>query len=152
MWRALAECGWTVHLVDNLRRGRRDRFLRELLDTSRVEFFERDLLDRDGFAGLGDGYTHIFHFAAILGVQNVLKRPYATLRENVMLLEATLEFARRQRDLARLVFTSTSEVYAGSLEHLDLPVPTPEEVPLALPALERPTFPCPSKRRPGRSR
>ena len=36
------------------------------------------------------------------------------------------------------MFASTSEVYAGTLEHGDLPVPTPEETALALPPLGRP--------------
>ncbi len=136
--RELARRGCSVHLVDNLARGRRDAFLEELLESGRVEFFERDLSDGEALADLGDGYSHVFHFAAILGVQNVIERPYATLRDNVALLEAALALARRQRDLARFVFASTSEVYAGSLQHLELPVPTPEDVPLALPDLAHP--------------
>ena len=36
------------------------------------------------------------------------------------------------------VFASTSEVYAGSLEHFGLPIPTPETAPLGLPDLGRP--------------
>lgn len=136
--RELTRQGCSVHLVDNLARGRRDTFLEELLGTGRVELFERDLSDRETLADLGDEYSHVFHFAAIVGVQNVLERPYATLRDNVALLEAALALARRQRDLARFVFASTSEVYAGSLQHLEIPVPTPEDVPLALPDLAHP--------------
>jgi len=136
--RELARQGCTVHLVDNLARGCRDRFLDDLLSEGNVELLECDLTASDALADLGDGYSHVFHLAAILGVQNVLDRPYATLLTNVRLLEAAIEFSRRQRDLARLVFTSTSEVYGGSLLHLDLPVPTPEHVPIALPDLSLP--------------
>lgn len=99
---------------------------------------ERDLLRPDALADLADDYTHVIHLAAILGVQNVLERPYATLRDNVHLLEAALALAARQSRLERLVFASTSEVYAGSLELMDMPIPTPESTPLALPGLEQP--------------
>jgi nucleoside-diphosphate-sugar epimerase len=67
-----------------------------------------------------------------------LDRPYETLRGNVALLARAIELARGQKGLARFLFTSTSEVYAGSLQHLDMPVPTPEAFPLALTALEHP--------------
>lgn len=135
---ALAAAGQTVHLVDNFARGRRDEFLERLLATGRVKLVECDLTAPDALASLGDDYSHVYHFAAILGVQNVLERPFATLSTNVKLLESALDFCRRQSRFERLVFASTSEIYAGSLEHLDLPIPTPEDVPLALPGLEHP--------------
>jgi nucleoside-diphosphate-sugar epimerase len=136
--RRLAEDGQEIHLLDNLARGRRDAFLRELLARPAVELLERDLARPDALDDLADDYTHVFHLAAIVGVRNVLAEPYATLCRNVDLLETALGFARRQQALERFVFFSTSEVYAGSLEHLDLPIPTPEDVPLALPDLGHP--------------
>lgn len=136
--RLLAGRGQAVHLADNFARGAKDDFLRDLLATGRVELFECDLLAEDALESLGDGYTHVYHFAAILGVQNVLERPFATLSTNVKLLERAIAFGRRQSKLDRFVFASTSEVYAGSLEHFKLPIPTPETVPLALPALDHP--------------
>ncbi len=136
--KTLAAAGHTVHLVDNLARGRRDRFLSELLAASNVALFERNLLEPHPLEDFGDDYTHVFHLAAILGVQHVIDHPYPTLRDNVQLLEAVLSWARRQRRLERFVFASTSEVYAGSLEHGILPIPTPEDAPLVLPRLDRP--------------
>jgi nucleoside-diphosphate-sugar epimerase len=136
--RALADQGYRVDLLDNLARGRQDAFLRELLAGGRVRLVERSLGEPGALADLPDDYAQIFHFAAILGVQNVLDRPYATLRDNVALLESAIELARRQRELERFVFASTSEVYAGSLQHLELPFPTPEDVPIALPDLGQP--------------
>lgn len=136
--RVLADRGFEIHLVDNLARGRQDRFLTELLEGGKVELIQRSLGEPGALADLPDDYSHIFHLAAILGVQNVLDRPYATLRDNVALLESAIDLARRQRELERFVFASTSEVYAGSLQHLDLPFPTPENVPIALPDLDQP--------------
>lgn len=135
---AFAARGDTVRLVDSLTRGKRDRRLDELLAQPNVTFHQRDLLHVDALADLGDDTTHVVHLAAILGVQNVLDRPAATLADNVRLLETALGFAARQRGLERFVFASTSEVYAGSLELMDMPIPTPEDTPLALPPLDQP--------------
>ena len=136
--KALAAQGDTVHLVDNLARGRRDAFLIELLASPNVRLFERDLLQPEALSDLDADYTQVFHFAAIIGVQHVLRRPYPTLRDNVLLLDTAIAFARRQPRLRRFVFASTSEVYAGSLELGMLPIPTAEDTPLAVAPLDQP--------------
>ena len=136
--RALAQRGHAVHLVDNLARGQNDSFLTELLNLDGVELFERDIMEAGAFDDLSDDYTHIFHLAAIVGVQNVVERPYATLRNNVLLLERTIAFARRQASVERFLFASSSEVYAGGREEADIPIPTPEDIPLILPESARP--------------
>lgn len=135
---AFAERGDRVHLVDSFARGQRDGFLEALLAKPNVELFECDLLRDDALDGLGADYSHVVHLAAMLGVANVLAEPYAVLRDNVASTATLLRFAERQRGLERLVFASTSEVYAGSLEHMDMPVPTPESTPLALPEIGHP--------------
>ena len=134
----LIASGWHVDLVDSLARGASDDALAELQASGRVRLLERDLRVADALAGADDDYTHVFHLAAIVGVSHVLERPYEVLCDNVAMLTHALEFARAQVGLERFVFTSTSEVYAGSPQHITVPVPTPEEVPLALPALAQP--------------
>lgn len=138
MARALADRGATVHLIDNLARGRMDSFLRDLLERPSVKLVQKDLRAHDALAGLDGDYDVICHFAALLGVQNVLDNPYPTLRDNIRMLDVMLEFAMQQSCLERFVFTSTSEVYAGSFEATEMPIPTPEDVLLALPALSHP--------------
>lgn len=136
---ALLTKGWRVDILDNFQRGRSDAFLRSLLDNDKARLIECDLLAGSSTTTeLPDDYTHIFHLAAILGVQNVLDHPSETLSANVTLLENTLSMARRQRNLERFVFTSTSEVYAGSLETIGLTIPTPEDQVIALPDLGKP--------------
>lgn len=135
----LLKKGWQVDLLDNFARGRVDPFLRGLLENPKAALIECDLLaDADTLASLPKDYTHIFHFAAILGVQNVIDNPGKTLSLNVSLLEAALTLAKEQNALDRFVFASTSEVYAGSLETIGLDMPTPETQVLALPDLGRP--------------
>jgi UDP-glucose 4-epimerase len=134
----LAAGGREVDLVDDLSRGQLDDDLRALLDRPNVRLLERDLLASGGLDDLPNDYTLIFHLAAIVGVANVLKAPYAVLHRNIELHAAALELALRQRGLERFVFASTSEVYAGTLELGSLPVPTPEDVPLTVPDVSRP--------------
>jgi nucleoside-diphosphate-sugar epimerase len=52
--------------------------------------------------------------------------------------ENVISLAKRQKNLKRLLFSSTSEVYAGSLVYMDMPIPTPETMPIALTNLSEP--------------
>jgi nucleoside-diphosphate-sugar epimerase len=71
-------------------------------------------------------------------VGRVVRQPLAVLADSVAMLERVIAAARRQRALERLVFMSTSEVYAGTLDLGELPFPTPESVPLAITRPEQP--------------
>jgi nucleoside-diphosphate-sugar epimerase len=136
--RRLQRAGHTLHLVDNFARGVEDAELLELAQSPRVKLFKKDVLAPNALDDLGTDYDYVYHLAAIIGVSNVLKRPFAVLGDNVTMLLSLLDFARKQQKLRRFVFTSTSEVYAGLLENFTLPIPTPESVALGLPDLKHP--------------
>ncbi|ANB03189.1 NAD(P)-dependent oxidoreductase [Ectothiorhodospira sp. BSL-9] len=135
--RLLAE-GFEVHLVDNFSRAVRDADLERVLAHPAVSFTSLDCLDREAVAGLPTDFDYIFHLAAIIGVVHVMERPYHVLLDNMNMLGNLIELARRQTGLKRFLFPSTSEVYAGTLEYFDLPIPTPEDTPLAITELSRP--------------
>ena len=136
--RRLIDDGHRVDLVDNLSRGVDDELLSQLRRSDRFQVQVADLRDRQSLDAVGSEYTHIFHFAALLGVQNVIDRPFEVLSENVAMVETMLAVARRQRSLRRFVFPSTSEVYAGTQHHFELPIPSPESTPLAVSPLDQP--------------
>lgn len=136
--KALAQAGEAVDILDNFARGVRDEFLEELKNSTGVRLIDADMLDASTSARLADDYTRIFQFAAVIGVRHVLERPYEVLHKNVLIQTNAIELAKRQKALARFVFASTSEVYAGSLLHMNMPVPTPETFPLALTDLTHP--------------
>ena len=106
-----------------------------LLQQGNVTYGCVDLLDGRSLNRLGSDYTHIVHLAAIVGVQNVFTGPYNVLKNNNDLLVNVVDFAKKQENLDRFVFASTSEVYAGTLHHGDLSFPTPENSALILPSL-----------------
>src|SRR5262249_31528404 len=130
--------GNEVHIVDNFSRGQNDQALKTLAGPCDARILQEDLLAPDALSSLPDDYDFVVHLAAIVGVQNVLQRPYETLQDNVLMQLAAIRFARRQKLLKRFVFASTSEVYAGSVGRGDLPVPTPEDVRLTLTPLHEP--------------
>jgi UDP-glucose 4-epimerase len=134
----LVESGYDVDLVDDFSRGSNDDRIASLQSSGNVRLLERDLRRPGALEDAGDDYELVVHLAAIVGVANVVDRPYEVLRDNVSMTEQALALARRQRSLQRFLFASTSEVYSGTLEKFDLPVPTPEQTPLALPDLDRP--------------
>jgi nucleoside-diphosphate-sugar epimerase len=128
----LVRDGDDVTLVDNFARAVRDPALEALASEAAVELIDADLLDPRAIERLASDFEEVYHLAAIIGVRHVLERPYDVLRDNALLMFRAIELARRQPSLRRFVFFSTSEVYAGTLRHFDLPVPTPESTPLAL--------------------
>ena len=135
--RLLAD-GFEVDLLDNMSRGVADDLIEDFRRNPKVGFVQADLRDPAGVGSLGSDYTHVFHFAALLGVQNVIDHPFEVLRANVDMVETMLDLAARQDALERFVFPSTSEVYVGTLQHFELPLPTPETTPLAVSALDQP--------------
>jgi len=136
--RKLSAGGCRIDLVDNLARGVADPALQTLLQQPQVKFIEADLLNPHSMERLGRDYRYIYHLAAIIGVRHVLQRPYAVLLDNTFMLAQVLSLAGRQDNLQRFVFTSTSEVYAGTLQNFTLPIPTPESTPLAVTHLKHP--------------
>jgi UDP-glucose 4-epimerase len=135
--RLLAE-GFAVHAVDNGERGAVDAEIEALVADGRYRLILGDLVEDGGLDGLEDDYELVFHLAAIVGVGNVVRQPYRVLRDNAAALARILEWSRRQRNLRRIVFPSTSEVYAGTLQSFGMKIPTPESTPLTVADLERP--------------
>ncbi len=130
--------GCSVDLIDNFSRGKQDKQLKTLTNDKNVRLITVDILKPNSMDDLDSDYDYIYHLAAIIGVQNVVDRPYNVLRDNIMMLTAVIDFAKENENLKRLMFASTSEVYAGTLKHFTLPIPTPETTPLALTDLDYP--------------
>ena len=134
----LAELEYDVHIADDLSRAVEDSDLKNLCVWPNVNYHKMDLLETEALKGVALDYDHIYHLAAIIGVVHVTQQPYRVLVENQQMVVNMVELARRQQHLSRLLFTSTSEVYAGTLKHFEMSIPTPEDTPLAIPPLSEP--------------
>lgn len=135
--RLSAESENQLTLVDNFVRGRRDEDLEILLAHRNVSLIFADLSEAKAFEQLGKGYDYVYHLAAIIGVKNVLSRPYDVVRINALTTLNVLEWLREDGG-AKILFSSTSEAYAWTQQFHALPIPTPETVPLALTDLDNP--------------
>ncbi len=127
-----------VTIYDNFSRGVVDPDLKELSLYENLTVVDGSCLDKAKLFELGFDFDFIFHLAAIIGVEHVNAAPYRVIVENCEMLQNIIEFCRGQRHLHRFLFPSTSEVYAGTLEHFALQLPTPETTPLAVTDLKRP--------------
>lgn len=134
--RRLLSEGAEVDLLDRVPPDALDADAASVVAVEGCRYVARDI--REAASTLSNDYTHIFHLAALLGVERVSAQPFETLRDNADLTFAAVELAQRQTRLDRVLFASTSEVYAGTLETVGMRIPTPEETVLALPDLSRP--------------
>jgi nucleoside-diphosphate-sugar epimerase len=135
--RALADAGGEVVVVDDLSRGSRDAELDEVLERPNVSLVSGDVTREATWQGLGGPFDEAFHLAAVIGVRHVLAAPARVLRVNAL---GTIRFVDwlAAGGAPRAVFASTSEVYAWAARLGDVPVPTPEAVPVALPPENEP--------------
>lgn len=126
-----------VTLLDNLSRGARDAGLDALTKRANVRLSVGDLGDADVWDGLERGYDEVYHLAAVIGVRKVVERPAEVIRTNALstihLLDWFVDGGGR-----KMLFSSTSEAYAWTQHFHELPVPTPEDSPLALTDLADP--------------
>ena len=104
-----------VHIFDNLSRGKLDKDLKKLIRNKKIKFTKKDLLKQSQIKFTD--FDIIFNFAAIVGVENVTKKPNEVLKKNLELQLNCLKIALKQKKLKKFIFSSTSEVYAGSLKH-----------------------------------
>ena len=132
-----ADTSSEITLLENFTRGRHDEDLQALCERPNVHLVVADLQKPAAFEALERDYDEVYHMAAMLGVENVLRRPVDVLRVNALATASLLEWfvAGGGR---KLMFPSTSEVYAWTQQFHSLPVPTAEDVPLALTDLANP--------------
>lgn len=125
-----------VHVIDNSNLEKLNLIPAKYLN--KFKFINENLLKQNLQNLISKDFTHIVHFAALLGVQNVIENSYDILKYNYLLTETALQIALMQLKLEKFVFASTSEVYAGTLEMGELKIPTPENSNIIIPSLNKP--------------
>ena len=126
-------------LVDNFFRGKIDAFFSDLLSDDRVTFLEADLSQADAFEMLNERFDRVYMLASVVGVKYTEEIPHELVRINTALIFNTLEWLKKF-PAERVLFTSTSECYAGAIDVFDVPTPTSEDVPLVISDVTNPRF------------
>ncbi len=122
-----------VTAVDNLQRGQMDKDFKAVLNEPRVKFIQADVTDFEFYQTLDADFDHIYHLAAVNGTKLFYEMPTEVLRINTLSLIYILEWIKNLEKKPKLCFTSSNEAYASALAAFgQLPIPTPENVPLVI--------------------
>jgi len=135
----LAGKGYKISICDNLSRGKLDQDFKNLVQQDNVKFIQADLTEKTELDKLEKGYDHVYHLAAINGTRYFYEIPHQVLRVNLLSLINMLDWLRDSA-CKSFIWTSSSEVYAGTAKILDIPIPTPEDVPSAIDDVFNPRF------------
>lgn len=120
-----------IVIVDNLFRGKRDSDLEAVLKNPRIRLIEADLTDKSAFKKINRHFDQVYHLAAINGTKFFYEIPHEVLRVNIeSLLNILAWFCKG--DHGKLIFSSSGETYAGSIQVGIAKIPTPETVPLTI--------------------
>jgi len=121
-----------ITVLDNLVRGRMDDDLKQILQKKNINFIQADLTNPLVFLNLPKDFDYIYHLAAVIGVRNVLENPDKVLFVNAISTLNIFEFTKNMPSLKKILFSSTSEIYAGTLRHFGIEVPTDEKIQLTI--------------------
>ena len=116
-----------VYIIDNFLKTSENESLLKIFKSKKVKLIQKNLINISDYLKVYD-FDYIYHFAAILGVKKVIDNPYLTLKENILTTINLINFSKKQRKLKKICFTSSSEVYAYSLQNKIAKYPTPENV------------------------
>lgn len=104
-----------------------------------IKFINDDFTTHAAFEALDKDFDLVYMLASVVGVNNTLNNPQEVLRVNSSLIFNCLEWLKFSQ-VKRVLFTSTSETYAGTTEILNYPIPTDELVPLCISNVSDPRF------------
>ncbi|MEN9524556.1 MAG: hypothetical protein RL536_625 [Candidatus Parcubacteria bacterium] len=133
--RRLIEQDNEITIVDNFFRSEKDENLQNLLKEPGIKLIEADLTAPESWDRVGIGYDHVYHLVGINGTKLFYEIPHEVLRIGVTTTLNALDWFRTKNNKlrAKIIYTSSNEVYAGSLEAFGkLLIPTPENVPLVI--------------------
>jgi UDP-glucose 4-epimerase len=130
---------YKITIADNFARGKEDILFTTLVKKHNIKVVPGDFTDPATYDQLESDYDQVYMLASVVGVDNANSIPHEIIRINTALIYNTLEWVRRSK-IRKVLFTSTSECYAGTIEAFGYTTPTPEEVPLCIQEIGHPRF------------
>ena len=128
-----------VTIIDNLSRGRLDEEFRCFIDRPNVKFFKIDMTIEDDFSQLDSDFDYSYHLAAVNGTRYFYEMPEKLLKINILAALNFLEWVTKTR-CKNVMFSSSSEAYAGTISRYKEKIPTPEDIPLCIENIFNPRF------------
>lgn len=130
---------YELTIADNFMKKNKDEEFDDFVKMYGVEVIEDDFSLERAYARLGNQYDQVYMMAALVGVDNANSKPHEVIRINTALTLFTLEWIRRSK-IGKVVFASTSENYAGTVDAFNYTIPTAEDVPLCIQHIDHPRF------------
>ncbi|HUR65296.1 MAG TPA: NAD(P)-dependent oxidoreductase [Chitinophagaceae bacterium] len=130
---------YKLTIADNFAGGKQDSSFNDLVAKHGITVIARDFTDPASYKELATSYDQVYMLASVVGVDNANSIPHEIIRINIALILNTLEWIRRSQ-IGKVLFTSSSECYAGAIEAFSYPTPTAEEVPLCIQEIGHPRF------------
>ncbi len=130
---------YKLTLADDFSRGQMDSSLSLLVEKYNIKVIKGDFTLPISYDLLEKEYDQLYMLASVVGVNNTLERPHEVIRINTSLIYNTLEWTKKAK-IKKILYTSTSECYAGTIEAFGYKIPTPEEIPLSIEDIGHPRF------------
>jgi nucleoside-diphosphate-sugar epimerase len=129
-----ADRGDQVIILDNFFKseGRKDRYIEELLNKNNVHMYNVDMNQPLEGVNVSGKIDIVYHLAAINGTRLFYEMPYEVCRDNLMMTLNLLNWLQ-EMNIGRLLYSSSSEVYAGAAAFDLLKIPTDENAPVVFP-------------------
>lgn len=129
-----ARLGDRVTILDNFFKteGERDKEFDALLKCKDVRMIQVDLTKPLVNIDVSDSIDVVYHLAAINGTRLFYEMPYQVSRDNLLMTLNLLNWLEEKK-VGRLLYSSSSEVYAGAEKFDLLKIPTDEFAPVIFP-------------------
>lgn len=129
-----------IFLVDNYFRGRNDEVFSQLTEKENCRFLNLDLTKSESFNSLDNNFDKVYFLASVVGVGYTTTNPSKVIEINTKIIINTLDWLRTLNKNCKILFSSTSECYASTIEYLDGIIPTAEDVPLSISNIQEPRY------------
>ena len=131
--KSLSNQGHHVIIIDNFQRAAEDLEFKDFMKNGNSKFIKGDITKPEIFDNLNSEFDYIYHLAAINGTEYFYSIPDKVIKVDVLGTLNILDWFIKQKK-GKLLYSSSSETYAGSLKLMKdkFPIPTPENIPLAI--------------------
>jgi len=129
------ENGNEVTILDNFKRPNFDKEFENLISSKNVIFLQNDISNPETFNNLKINYYDVvYHLAAFNGTSNFYDYPAEVLKIGCLSTIYLLDWICSHEKRPLVIYTSSSETYAGTMKVMqdNFPIPTPEDIPLTI--------------------
>ena len=122
---------YDITIADNFFRGKKDNYFNEIIKRDNVQIIEGDFTKISEYTKLEKSFDQVYMLAGIVGVEYTSKMPTEVIRANSMLILNYLEWMKKSGS-KKILYSSTSECYAGTIDIFKYKTPTDEKIPLCI--------------------